>query len=85
MSNEVRVENVSVSDIGLALIVMEGQVAESERYLATLNRRRARIAAEMAEVEAHIRQTQEGIDRQRSRINGALQAAQEANKPTYRF
>ena len=51
---EVRVETINISDAGIALIILDGQLAESERYLMTLSRRRARLLAELRELDDQI-------------------------------
>jgi vacuolar-type H+-ATPase subunit D/Vma8 len=76
---------VNVSMVGLSLIIMDGQVAEADRYLATLNRRKARMQAELRELEDRIAGVARQRDEAQARINATLDAARALNTDVYRL
>ena len=80
---EVRVETINISDAGIALIILDGQLAESERYLMTLSRRRARLLAELRELEDQIAGTKQSYERTENQIRNAGRAIAESNTFTY--
>ncbi len=80
---EVRVETINISDTGIALIILDGQLAESERYLMTLSRRRARLLAELRELEDQIAGTKQSYERTENQIRNAGRAIAESNTFTY--
>lgn len=80
---EVRVEEVTVSALGLTLIVLEGQVAESDRYMLTLQRRKARLSAELRELEKQMQDVSKGRQKLEVQIDNAARAVTERH--TYKF
>lgn len=80
---EVRVETINISDTGIALIILDGQLAESERYLMTLSRRRARLLAELRELEDQIAGVKQSYERTENQIRNAGRAIAESNTFTY--
>ena len=80
---EVRVETINISDTGIALIILDGQLAESERYLMTLSRRRARLLAELRELEDQIAGVKQRYERTENQIRNADRAIAESNTFTY--
>ena len=80
---EVRVETINISDTGIALIILDGQLAESERYLMTLSCRRARLLAELRELEDQIAGTKQSYERTENQIRNAGRAIAESNTFTY--
>ncbi len=85
MTNEVKVETVNVSMVGLSLIIMDGQVAESERYIALLQRRRSRLLAELSELDDQIHDAVKRRDQDQAKINATLDAARSRNTDIYRL
>lgn len=80
---EVRVETINISDAGIALIILDGQLAESERYLMTLSRRRARLLAELRELDDQITGVKQSHERTEAQIRNAGRAIAERNTFTY--
>lgn len=80
---EVRVETINISDAGIALIILDGQLAESERYLMTLSRRRARLLAELRELDDQITGVKQSYERTEAQIRNAGRAITERNTFTY--
>ena len=80
---EVRIEDVKVSTLGLTLIVLEGQIAESDRYMLTLQRRKARLSAELRELEKQMQDVSKGRQKLEAQIDNAARAVTERH--TYQF
>jgi hypothetical protein len=80
---EVRVEEVQVSALGMTMIILEGQIAESDRYMLTLRRRKARLNAELRELESQMQDVSKGRQRLESQIDNAARAVTERH--TYKF
>ena len=80
---EVIMETVSISDTGIALIILEGQLTEADRYFQTLRRRRARLLSELRELEGQIDAAQAARDRTEQYIRNAARAVVESTSFTY--
>ena len=80
---EVYVEEVQVSALGMTMIILEGQIAESDRYMLTLQRRKARLNAELRELESQMQDVSKGRQRLETQIDNAARAVTERH--TYKF
>ena len=80
---EVIMETVSISDTGIALIILEGQLTEADRYFQTLRQRRARPLSELRELEGQIDAAQATRDRTEQYIRNAARAVVESTSFTY--
>ena len=79
---EVIVEDVTISDVGIELLIL-GQLSETDRYLMTLARRRSRLLAELRELDAQIDGVKEVRDRTEQYIRNAARAVVESTSFTY--
>ena len=80
---EVRVETVTISDVGIALLILDGQLSETDRYLMTLARRRSRLLAELRELDAQIDGVKEVRERTEQYIRNAARAVADSTSFTY--
>lgn len=80
---EVIVEEVKISDVGIALLILDGQLSETDRYLMTLARRRARLLAELRELDAQIDGVKESRGRTEQYIRNAGRAIADGSTLTY--
>ena len=79
---EVIVEDVTISDVGIELLIL-GQLSETDRYLMTLARRRSRLLAELRELDAQIDGVKEVRERTEQYIRNAARAVVESTSFTY--
>jgi hypothetical protein len=80
---EVIVEDVTISDVGIALLILDGQLSETDRYLMTLARRRARLLAELRELDTQIDGVKESRERTEQYIRNAGRAIADGSTFTY--
>ena len=79
---EVIVEDVTISDVGIELLIL-GQLSETDRYLMTLARRRSRLLAELRELDAQIDGVKEVRERTEQHIRNAGRAIADGSTFTY--
>ena len=79
---EVIVEDVTISDVGIELLIL-GQLSETDRYLMTLARRRSRLLAELRELDAQIDGVKEVRERTEQYIRNAGRAIADGSTFTY--
>ena len=76
--------STSISDLGIAMVIAEGQIAEADRSIALLRRRRQRMLDELEELEDRIRENERWKrELQASLAAASLQAASRAVEPFY--
>ena len=80
----VEVQEVQISEQAIAMIVAEGQIAETDRVLFMLNQRRQRMLAELRELEERIAENESYKRRlQQSVAEASIRATAQALKPYY--
>ena len=80
----VQVESVTISDEAIAMIVAEGQIAETDRTLFMLNQRRRRMLEKLRELEERIAENEAYKRRlQQSVAEASIRATAQALKPYY--
>ena len=80
----VEVQEVQISEQAIAMIVAEGQIAETDRVLFMLNQRRRHMLEELRELEDRIAENEAYKRRMQQNVaEASIRATAQALKPYY--